>query len=146
MQPLVKLHGSTNWRAGFAQPIMVVGNEKSGAIKSFPVLGLCHDFFVNALNQPNAKLMVIGYSFQDQHINAVIEKASTGHGLGTFIMDPIGSRVLDDKNPRMANAIIGKSSRPVVEIKLIGELHRPLSSVLSGKDQFAFNELMRFFH
>jgi hypothetical protein len=38
--------------------------------------------------------MVIGYSFQDEHINAVIERASREHGLGTYVVDLRGREVL----------------------------------------------------
>jgi hypothetical protein len=119
-----------------------MGNAKSGAIKSFKVLRQCHEFFASCLNQPNSKLMVIGYSFQDDHINDVIASASGRHGLGTYILDPNGRRVLQD--PKMAHAQIKGPPRPIEGIKLIGELRRPLAQVF-GSDGFAFEELMRFF-
>jgi hypothetical protein len=85
--------------------------------------------------------MVIGYSFQDEHINAVIERAWKEHGLGTYLVDLRGREVLLDT--KMAHAAI-KVKRDIEEIKLIGELRRPLSSVFAG-DPFAHGELMRFF-
>jgi hypothetical protein len=141
MQPFFKLHGSTNWSAGPGRPMMIMGNQKSGAIDAFPILRQYHDFFASSLNKPNAKLMVIGYSFQDEHINAVIEKASEV-GLGTYIVDPSGWDVLRD--PRMREAQI-KVRRPIEDIKLVGELRRPMSAIFSGNDAFARVELMRFF-
>jgi hypothetical protein len=141
MQPYFKLHGSTNWMAGPAQLILVMGNQKSGAVDVFPVLRQSHDFFASALNKPNARLMVVGYSFQDEHINNVIESASAG-GLGIHIVDPSGSDVLKDPNTR--NAPI-KVRRSIEDIKLIGELRRPLNLIFSGKDSYAHGELMRFF-
>ena len=98
--------------------------------------------FASSLKQPNAKLMVIGYSFQDEHINSVIAEASDRHGLGTYLVDLRGREVLAD--PKMANAQIKGPPRDVEGIKLIGELRRPLSTVFSG-DKFAHQELMRFF-
>ena len=120
-----------------------MGNEKSGAIQSFDVLNRSHQFFKSSLNQPNAKLMVIGYSFQDDHINDVIDRAST-QGLGTSIVDPLGREVLKDQSPRMARAVL-RPKRSIEDIKLIGELRRPLQSIFSGNDDFAHGELMRFF-
>jgi hypothetical protein len=122
--------------------------HKSGAIEPFEVLRRSHDFFKRSLSGPNAKLMVIGYSFQDEHINDVIVEASSRHGLGTYIVDPSGRRVLQD--PKAAHAqIMGHSRivqpRPVEGIKLIGEVRRPLPAIFGGKDKFAFRELMRFF-
>ena len=75
------------------------------------------------LAQPGTKLMVIGYSFQDDHINQVICDASVRTGLGTFLVDPNGRDVL--KDPKMADATI-KAKREVEDIKIIGELKRPL--------------------
>jgi hypothetical protein len=85
--------------------------------------------------------MVIGYSFQDEHINAVIELASREHGLGTYLVDPRGREVLID--PKMERAVI-RPKRDIEDIKLIGELRRPLSAVF-GDDIYAHGELMRFF-
>lgn len=144
MQPLVKLHGSMNWKAAPGGQILIMGNRKSGAIQSVEVLKKCHEFFASSVNQPNSKLMVIGYSFQDEHINDVIAGASSQRGLGTYIMDPSGLQVL--KDPKMAGAQIPGHPRPIEEIKLIGVTSRPLSAVFSGKDHFAFKELNRFFN
>jgi hypothetical protein len=141
-QPFVKLHGSTNWRAESGEPILIMGSAKSGAIQKFEVLRQYHALFSSSLNQPKAKLMVIGYSFQDEHINAVIEGASSRHGLGTYLVDPRGRNVLTD--PKMTGAQIKGPKREIEKIKLIGELRRPLSAVFSG-DRFAHDELMRFF-
>jgi hypothetical protein len=119
-----------------------MGNEKTGAIRSFPALRSYHEEFAARLNEGNAKLMVIGYSFQDEHINAVIERASREHELGTYLVNPSGRGVLRD--PKMAGAAI-YVPRGVEDIRLIGEMRRPLSAIFSGGDLFAHGELMRFF-
>lgn len=140
-QPFYKLHGSSNWQTQSGEPLLIMGNWKTGAIERFPVLRSYHTEFAARLSEYNSKLMVIGYSFQDEHINNVIERASRQHGLGTYLVDLRGREVLLD--PKMANAAI-KVKRDIEEIKLIGELRRPLSSVFAG-DKFAYGELMRFF-
>jgi hypothetical protein len=118
-----------------------MGGAKSGAIQRFPVLKFYHDDFAAFLGQPNAKLMVIGYSFQDEHINSVIETAWRNHGLGTYLVDLQGRGVLID--PKMARAAI-RPKRDIEHIALIGEMRRPLSAVFAG-DTFAHGELLRFF-
>jgi hypothetical protein len=85
--------------------------------------------------------MVVGYSFQDEHINSVIESASTERGLGTYLVDPNGRNALRD--PKMERAAI-RPYRDIEHIKLVGELRRRLSTVFSG-DAFAHGELLRFF-
>jgi hypothetical protein len=141
VQPLYKLHGSSNWRTESGEQLLIMGNAKTGAIDRFPVLRGYHEEFAARLNEGNSKLMVIGYSFQDEHINAVIEHASRERGLGTYLVNPSGRAVLRD--PKLAGAAI-YVPRGVEDIKLIGEMRRPLSVVFGG-DSFAHGELMRFF-
>jgi len=141
LQPFYKLHGSSNWQTESGAPLLIMGNTKAGAIQRFPVLRGYHNQFAASLSEPNSKLMVIGYSFQDEHINAVIERAWREHGLGTYLVDLRGRDALPD--PKMVHAAI-KVKRDIEHIKLIGELRRPLFSVFAG-DTFAHGELMRFF-
>jgi len=140
-QPFYKLHGSSNWQTGAGEPVLIMGNAKTGAIDRFPVLRGYHDEFAARLGEGGAKLMVIGYSFLDNHINAVIERASQSRGLGTYLVDPRGRDVLMD--PKMARASI-RPKRDIEDIKLVGVLQRPLSEVFS-RDLFAYGELTRFF-
>jgi hypothetical protein len=140
-QPFYKLHGSSNWQTESGEPLLIMGNGKTGAIQWFPVLRHYHEQFAARLREGNAKLMVIGYSFQDEHINAVIERGFREHGLGTYLVDLRGREVLLD--PKMARAAI-RPKRDIEDIKLIGELRRSLSAVFGG-DLFAHGELMRFF-
>jgi len=141
MQPYYKLHGSSGWKDEQGEAVLIMGSAKSGAIDRFPVLKSYHDAFRQALGQRGAKLMVIGYSFQDEHINRVILEASNKTGLETFIVDPNGIGAL--KDPKMANAAI-QPRRDIEDIKIVGELRRPLSAIFRG-DVFAHGELMRFF-
>lgn len=140
-QPFYKLHGSSNWFSESGDPLLVMGNAKTGAIERNAVLRGYHEQFAAKLNEGNAKLLVIGYSFQDEHINALIDRASRRHGLGVYLVDPRGRDVLIDQ--KMTRAAI-RPKRDIEDVKLIGELRRPLSSVFAG-DAFAHGELMRFF-
>jgi hypothetical protein len=140
-QPLYKLHGSCNWFAESGEPVLIMGSAKTAAIRRQPLLESYQREFSNGLKQPNTRLMVIGYSFLDDHINEVIETASRLHGLGTYLVDPRGRDALRD--PKMERAAI-RVQREIEGIRLIGELRRPLSTVFAG-DTFAHGELMRFF-
>jgi hypothetical protein len=141
LQPYFKLHGSSNWKDEQGEPVLIMGSAKSGAIDRFPVIKAYHDTFRQMLGQPRTNLMVIGYSFQDDHINRVICDASNRTGLGTFLVDPNGRDAL--KDPKMAGAAI-RPKRDVEDIKIVGELKRPLSAIFR-RDVFALGELMRFF-
>jgi hypothetical protein len=141
IQPYYKLHGSSNWKDEGGDPVLIMGSAKSGAIERFPILRAYHDAFRAISNEPASRLMVIGYSFQDEHINQVICNASANSGLGTFLVDPLGRDVL--KDPKMVDAMI-KPKRDVEDIKIIGELKRSLSEIFRP-EAFAHGELMRFF-
>ena len=140
-QPYYKLHGSSNWFTDSGEPVLIMGSSKTSAIGRFQVLQAYQQYFSACLNQPSTRLMVIGYSFLDEHINAIIESGSRNHGLGTYLVDPRGRDVLRD--PKMAQAAI-RVKRDIEDMTLIGELRRPLSAVFGG-DIFAHGELMRFF-
>jgi len=142
IQPYIKLHGSTDWEARAGDSLLIMGNAKSGAITNIPLLRWYHDEFERCLRHGTTKLMIIGYSFQDEHINEVIYSASRDCGLRIFIIDPRGRAVLSD--PKMAGALIPGPPRAIEEITIIGELRRTLKEMFSG-DRFAMGEIRKYF-
>jgi hypothetical protein len=129
LQPIYKLHGSYNWQAqADGARLLVMGGNKTATIQSLPILAEYQRVFQDTLCQPTSRLMVIGYSFGDVHINKVIQTAAQ-QGLKVFIIDPMGVDVLDKRNPKaqipepvpdfletMMTSIVGASRRPLTEI------------------------------
>jgi hypothetical protein len=126
-QPYIKLHGSCNWNDGTSGGrILIMGGQKAIDIEQFPIWTWYH-LFREFLLRPDARLMVIGYSFSDRHINAAIGEG-VDRGLKLFIIDPKGVDVLDkwQKEPvgrardeymdKLAPNIIGASRRPLTSI------------------------------
>jgi SIR2-like domain len=140
-QSIYKLHGSSNWLDGGGSPVLIIGSGKADLIDKNPLLKAYHAEFVARLAQPDTKLMVIGYSFSDEHINEVIANAYRAHGLRIHLVDPKGKAILPD--PAYANASI-KPKRDVEDIILVGETLQPLSSFM-GRNTFPYREFMRFF-
>lgn len=68
----IKLHGSQDWFKDDNNQIMVIGHGKSERIQVEPILEWYYDIFKQQLNKANTKLLIIGYSFRDEHINQVI--------------------------------------------------------------------------
>ena len=122
--------------------MMIMGESKDSEILSRDILKWYFREFATRLAQSETRLMVIGYSFQDEHINEVIERASSQHGLGTYLVNPTGRAVLRDPKLERASIYVPRS---VEDINLIGEMRRPLSTIFGGRDSFAHGELMRFF-
>lgn len=67
----IKLHGSQDWYKDDDQ-VMVIGHGKSERIQVEPILEWYFNIFKNQLTKKETKLLIIGYSFRDEHINQVI--------------------------------------------------------------------------
>jgi len=143
VQFYIKLHGSCNWvESSSGGRILIMGGQKTVAIGRFPVLTFYHDQFRALVTRPGTKLMVIGYSFSDEHINDVILDAALNHKLELFIVDPSGLQILDKRDPR---AMITAPPRPLMDLipKIKGYSDRPLSSTF-GDDHFEQSKLTKF--
>ena len=59
LQPIYKLHGSVNWTDGTGT-LFVVGGGKESYIRSKPILATYFEEFKRQIEQPDARLMIIG--------------------------------------------------------------------------------------
>jgi hypothetical protein len=141
VQPYFKLHGSSNWiDTSRGDRVLVIGGNKPGVIDRHPILKWNHEQFKAYLSKPATRLMVIGYSFRDDHINEAIgEAAKRGH-LQVFIIDPHGVDVLErpGQYPFSDDFFVG------LRRHLIGASRRPLSQTFGG-DLVEHGKVMRFF-
>jgi hypothetical protein len=123
-QPHIKLHGSYNWRS-HDQHVMVIGGAKLIDINRVPLLAWYQEQFRSMITAPDVRLMIIGYSFNDDHINNQLLEAAR---VGTlfFIVDKLGLDVIDKRDPRtratrapsalftgLRDRIAGASRRPI---------------------------------
>lgn len=133
-QPYVKLHGSINWsESNVGKRILIMGGQKAVSIGRYPILTWYHEEFRKMLTRPLAKLMVIGYSFGDTHINdAIVEGLATG--LKLFIIDPYALKALqnDLRIGRARSALLGFSDRSL--------------RTTFGGDRYAHDQVLRFFN
>lgn len=145
-QPVFKLHGSSNWKASGGGDLLILGGAKAYEIKLHPILQRYHSEFEKSLQQPNTRLMVIGYGFRDEHINKVIEDAVNTHGLQMFVIDPTGSSLVDQFRQTPATAPIQVPLNPQhwFAKSLIGASRRSLHETF-GSDVIERNKVMRFF-
>lgn len=146
LQPYYKLHGSINWVSPQTDNpyLVVLGGAKSAYINQHDILVWYRDQFNKYLRMPAAQLMVIGYSFSDEHINESICAAASAGDLKLFIIDPQGVDVLDKRDPR---AGIRGPAEPLLETlgpRVIGASRRPLSAIF-GADHVEHGKVMRFF-
>ena len=85
----IKLHGSHNWIDDSVERRMVIGTSKAEDIDEEPILKAYHCLFETALNAGDARLLVIGYGFRDEHINRVIAEACQDSGLLLHVVSTV---------------------------------------------------------
>lgn len=101
----IKLHGSFNWQAPGGSAPLVIGTEKEKQTAGHALLAWYFEIFERVLNSGKIKLMVIGYSFGDDHINRVIANACRDSGLELFVWNAF-SRPLDVVKSALGDGII----------------------------------------
>ncbi len=86
----------------------------------------------------NAKLMIIGYGFGDEHINSLLVEASLERGLQVYILDPRGLGLFEpppSAQIRMPNRF--------ADLRITGVSTRTLDAVFRG-DSLQLESLIRF--
>ena len=142
LQPIFKLHGSTNWDDPKGEGLLVLGGNKSEAIGRHQILSWYFEQFRGYLSRDNTQLMVIGYGFGDDHVNSAILSAAESNSLLLFIIDVLGVDVLDKNRGALIPGpdILMKKLSP----KVIGASRRSLPEIFRP-DPIEHSKLMRFF-
>ena len=97
-QPYFKLHGSSNWTASNDGRLMLIlGGGKDAEIHKYPLLTWYFSEFERRI--AGNQVVIIGYSFGDEHINKRLSAAAR-KGTRYFIIDPNGADVVDKRDPR----------------------------------------------
>lgn len=142
LQPIFKLHGSIDWSDGTGA-LFVVGGGKEHYIEGKPLLKAYFTEFRNRLSAPNARLMIIGYGFADDHVNKLITDVSQAtRTLSIYYVHPEGRDAVHQG--KQHKALIGYSPPQIATVPCIGESRRPLTSTF-GEDDLEYEKLMRFF-
>lgn len=144
LQPIYKLHGSTNWRTPEGGNLLVLGAAKTQLIQSSRLLRSYAGIFDESLCRADARLMVIGYGFGDPHINASLARAAQA-GMQMFVIDPNGSDLARRLNRTRTRGqiIAGTAEEGLFEQCLIGASRRSLREIF-GADVVEQNKLDRF--
>ncbi len=82
----MKLHGSLGWVSSDGSNRMIIGKNKRDEIKKEPLLNFYFQELEKALNQENVRLLVIGYSFNDEHVNECLVNAINNNKLRLYII------------------------------------------------------------
>lgn len=144
-QPYFKLHGSSSFvdcDAVGEAPLMIIGGNKATTIQKYPLLNWYSQCFRKYLNRPETRLMVIGYSFGDDHINDAIRTAALASGLEIFIIDPLGVDVLD-RNRGNLKGLYDPDPRLDLAPYVVGASRRVLTAIF-GDDTVELTKISRF--
>jgi len=99
---------------------MVVGAQKAGQIAASPLLKWYFDIFESVLSVGDVRLLIIGYGFRDEHVNATIADAIEHYGLKVFIWDTgpnLRDRVLAAPHgASLWKGLLSMATRPLVEV------------------------------
>lgn len=142
LQPIFKLHGSSNWVHDEQNPMLIMGGEKAAEIAQVPILAWYAQEFSARLSTPDARLMVIGYSFNDQHINAHIIDGIK-KGLKIFVISPDGADTFAKRIKPCGSSELNQDDA-LFQRAMIGASRRPLSDTFSH-DIAEQEKLLRFF-
>ena len=128
-QPYYKLHGSTNWIGGVdVQPrLLIMGGNKAVEINQYPLLAWYHKQFDEYLAR-STRLMVIGYSFSDMHINRAILKAAAKGDAA-----PVHNRSAGRGHPQQARPVgmfSAQTDLMALTPYIIGASRRPLLTTI----------------
>src|SRR6266850_137679 len=117
---LIKLHGSANWRTAGGSATMVMGDHKTATIAASPLLGWYLEIFETVLCAGDVRLMVIGYSWSDDHINSAIVRAVRDYGAQVYFWDIRAPRDMlasvSDGNIILRKGFLGKASGTISSI------------------------------
>jgi hypothetical protein len=145
-QPIYKLHGAINWldrEGGAAEDyILIMGDNKAGAIAASPVLRAYSETFRRVLSQPGSKLMVIGYGFRDEHINAMLCGAHEFNPYTMYLIHPGGLEYIREQNSTHKAPI--RAPAPIEAIP-VSDYTQSLAQLFGGGDALNHGRLNNFF-
>lgn len=116
----IKLHGAFNWVSKESGAIMVIGEDKADQIAASDLFRWYLETFDAVLMAGGVRLFVIGYSFSDGHLNAVIQRAVREADLTLFVLDPyaldsvrkLGDQDLEDASTPLPYPNLGELMPP----------------------------------
>jgi hypothetical protein len=118
---------------------LVVGTDKTKQIADFPLLSWYSDIFKAVLFAGDVRLVIVGYGFGDEHINAVIAEAVEKHGLKVFVWsnsDPKDRILAAPHGLAIWNGLLSTVTEPMVEVfppnQDITEEYRRIRRVVFG--------------
>lgn len=93
----IKLHGSNGWLSFDGNNQLVLGTNKLEDLRKEPLLNWYLDIFEQSIFRDDAKILIVGYGFRDDHINDRLVKSIEQYNTKIYILDPSNPEVLRNK-------------------------------------------------
>lgn len=104
----IKLHGTCDWYKEETQ-VMVLGHSKNELISTEPLLKWYFDIFNEQIRKNDTKLLIIGYSFRDAHINQAIYNHR--ENIKIYIINP---QSFEDFSSELTNKPFGSEIKKLI--------------------------------
>lgn len=145
LQPFIKLHGSSNWSTTIGQRLLILGGNKVNQISQFEILNWYFKLFEDNLNE-ECRLMIVGYGFNDDHINKIIMNAAENN-LKIFVISPDGpDQALRMNKPKNEGGIYAPTDiEELFKSSLIGASRAPIRESFSGANSAEYKKISKFF-
>lgn len=130
----VKLHGSQDFVDEQGNRVLITGTHKTSQISSSGLIEYYNEIFDNTLSYESCRIIIIGYSFNDEHINKSIIKALKNKDTIFYLVDYKSLKdFLEDLNSKPG--FKGKSMSAITNVnQLITKLCGYLSHGLDPED------------
>jgi hypothetical protein len=141
--PYIKLHGSSNWRTNQGgDEMMIMGGGKEEQIQENPLMDWYFGILREKLFSPNSRLLILGYSFSDVHINKIILEAIKEHGLKIYIWNPselskLMENLIKDNEPQQGKKFFKES---FIEHNKVS-----LKDILYGQNTYTLDRIKKRF-
>ena len=93
----IKLHGSYGWKTSSGADQLVIGKNKTALINQEPLIQWYFNLLESTIRQGGKKLMIIGYGFQDAHINQLLVEGVEKYGLKLFVLSTTSPRDFEQR-------------------------------------------------
>jgi hypothetical protein len=130
--PYVKLHGSSNFETEDGSEIMILGGEKEEQIQETPLMNFYFKILRDKLFSPNSRILIVGHSLSDVHINKIIFEAIEKYRLRFYLWTPENVDALKDRLRSLEKEYKFGYTEELWKQGYISENHTSLKEMLTG--------------
>jgi hypothetical protein len=139
----IKIHGSYDWQSSDSKRMLIIGENKFKDLEKLPLLDFYWSVFQDVVKREKMKLLIIGYGWQDEHVNKAILKAVEKFGLRIYALSPhpVDDYIWPQGIQNMTEA--WKLRTPIFQKGLAGYFQCTLTDVFPSNNNVTKSETLR---